>query len=67
VWPSGESFESAVRAGILDAVVANGSPTVGGIFKLDAIVVDPIHSSENAFRIAAREAARSVLSMLKAI
>jgi hypothetical protein len=64
-WPENSNFETDVRAGILRAVVADGVPQIGGKFSLDAIQVDPIESSQFAFCVAACEAARAVMNILK--
>jgi hypothetical protein len=64
-WPQTENFESAIRSGILDVLLKDGSPIIGGIFQLVSVQIDPIDSSEVSFRLAAREAARSLISILQ--
>ena len=65
VWPKGESFESAVREGILDALLKNGTPTIGGRFSLTTVELDQIHSSPHAFRLVAFEATVTLLRLLQ--
>jgi len=64
VWPAGDSYESAVRAGMLAVLLKEGIPVVGGVFTLVSIEFDAVHSSETAFRLAASEATRSLLNIL---
>ncbi len=64
-WPLGEDYTVAVRRGVLDALRERGELNIGGKFILNAITVDPIHSCEHAFFLAAREAAASILRLLR--
>jgi hypothetical protein len=64
VWPDADNSEAAVRAGMLDVLLKDEKPVIGGIFTLVAIEYDLVHSSDMAFRLAAREATRSLLSIL---
>ena len=63
VWPN-ENQEAAVRAGMLDVLLKDGVPIIGGLFSLVSIDWDTVDSSESAFRLAAREATRSLVSIL---
>lgn len=64
-WPSGEDYTAAVRRGILEALRERGELCIGGKFVLSSVRVDPIHSCEHAFFLAAREATASILRLLK--
>jgi hypothetical protein len=64
-WPKTENYESAIRTGMLDILLKDGSPIVGGIFQLVSVQIDSIDSSEISFRLAAREATRSLISILQ--
>jgi len=63
-WPLDEDYTVAVRRGVLDALRERGELEIGGKFTLDTITVDPIHSCEHAFFLAAREATASILRLL---
>ena len=64
-WPPGEDYTAAVRRGILDALREHGELSIGGKFILTSASVDPIHSCEHAFFLAAREATASILRLLR--
>jgi hypothetical protein len=63
-WPN-DNYESAVRRGILLALEEREQLSIGGKFTLIDATVDLIHSCESAFCLAAREAAASILRLLK--
>jgi hypothetical protein len=60
-----DDYEAAVRRGILLALDERGRHSIGGKFILIDATVDPIHSCESAFCLASREAAASILRLLK--
>jgi hypothetical protein len=62
--PEGENYEMAVRATMLELLLDNGIPVVGGVFILKSIAWDSINSCEIGFKIAALEATRALLNIL---
>jgi hypothetical protein len=64
-WPPEEDYTSAVRRGILEAFGERGELAIGGKFRLIRVVLDPINSCDRAFFLAAREAAASILRLLR--
>ncbi len=64
-WPPSEDYDAAVRRGILAALSERGERSIGGLFTLVRVVVDPVHSCEQAFFLAGREAAASILRLLR--
>jgi len=64
IWPN-DDYEAAVRRGILLALEERGRHSIGGKFTLVDATVDPIHSCEAAFSRASREAAASILRLLR--
>jgi hypothetical protein len=63
-WPTAGNFEADVRAGMLDVLLNEGVPVIGGIFRLIEVSVHPVEARPIAFRIAAREATFSLLRLL---
>jgi hypothetical protein len=64
VWPAGDDYEAVVRAAMLDVLMKDGVPVIGGVFTLVSIEWDAVHSCEIAFSLAAKEATRSLLSLV---
>jgi len=66
-WPTGDDYSAAVYQEAQAEIRKHCSESFGGRFILEAIRFHDVGSSESAFRIAVREAVRSLFSMSKIV